>query len=320
MKRRYKYFIDLEIILNLCKILNIDLKIMQKNIIAYKTRRGWNYVENPKLPVIISPIYDMLVAHHIGDGCLTKIKGRQPYFGYTQFNKEIRLLYINKLESLFGKINYKRDYHSNAKQVYCPAVFTNIFLSIYLLKNEDYLENQSKVPKPLFRKNWKYKLAFLLGIILDEGHVDSTLIVIGLKNEILINGLQKICRDLNYFTTLNKLKDNRYYLYINSKSLVKLYNDYKKLLSEYPEVNLSYKEQRIEEFINRINKPKIYIKGNKSKILEALIKKDLTVNQLAIKFNMTRQGARYLIKELMNENKIKIKSIVKYGSYKYGLR
>ena len=78
--------------------------------------------------------------------------------------------------------------------------------------------------------------------------------------------------------------------------------------------------KKIEEFINRLNKPKIYIEGNKSKILELLSKETLTVNELATRLKMTRQGARYLIKELIREDKVEVKSIVKFGNYKYGLR
>ena len=94
LKRGYKYYVDLEIIISLCKILKIDLYSMQKKIISYKTRRGWNYIENPKLPIEITPIFDMLIAHHIGDGTVINPKrNRLPYFGYRQFNQHYMKLY-----------------------------------------------------------------------------------------------------------------------------------------------------------------------------------------------------------------------------------
>ncbi|GAG06276.1 unnamed protein product [marine sediment metagenome] len=100
----------------------------------------------------------------------------------------------------------------------------------------------------------------------------------------------------------------------------KFYQDYQNLLEQYPEVNLGYKGEKIKEFINRINKPKIYIKGNKNKIIKEISKNNLTINELAKKLNMTRQGARYLVNELIKENKVEAKSIVKFGSRKYGLK
>jgi len=320
MKRGYKYFVDLEILLNLCKILKIPLNKLQKNIIAYKTRRSHNYIINPKLPIKITPIFDMLLAHHMGDGCVMRIKGRLPYFGYTQINKEIKLFYIKKLESLFGTIYYSKQYNPKSKNIYCPSAFTNLFLNVYSIGLDDFFENEARVPKGIFNKDWKNKLAFLLGIILDEGHVDSNLIVIGLKNKLLLEDLQKICQDLNYTISLTKGRGNRFYLYIKSGSLAKFYNDYKNLLKEHPEVNLSYKGVKIAEFIKRKKKQKLYRPGNKPLILKDLSRGNLTVNEIAQKLNMTRQGARYLVKELVGENKIKIKSIIKYGSFKYGLR
>src|SRR3989339_316190 len=65
MKQSYNYFVDLEILFNLCKILDIPLDKLQTNILAYKTRGGLNYIENPKLPIKITPIFDMLIAHFI---------------------------------------------------------------------------------------------------------------------------------------------------------------------------------------------------------------------------------------------------------------
>ena len=72
--------------------------------------------------------------------------------------------------------------------------------------------------------------------------------------------------------------------------------------------------------IKRQIKPKIYIKGNKPKIIEALSKENLTVNEIAKKLNMTRQGARYLMNHLIKEEKIELKSIAKFRNYKYGLK
>ena len=44
MKKCYPYHINLDIILDICKLLNIDIYEMQKNIISYKTRKGRNII------------------------------------------------------------------------------------------------------------------------------------------------------------------------------------------------------------------------------------------------------------------------------------
>jgi DNA-binding Xre family transcriptional regulator len=322
LKKGYKYFIDLEILLNICKLLKIPIIKLQQNIIAYKTRGGSNYIEHPKLPIKIMPLFDMLIAHHIGDGNVVNAKGRKLYFSYRQFDTFYRNIYIKKIESIFGKLNYKNKYlnNKNTTRIYFPVVVSNLLFELYKLNINSFKSDTARIPKEILKKNWKHKLAFLIGIIIDEGHIDSNLIVIGLKNELLIKDLQKICIDLNYKSTIKPRTDGMFCLYILSKDLNKFYNDYLCLLEEYPEVNLGYKGEKIKEFINRLNKPKRYIKGNKDKLLIELSKNNLTVNELSKILYMTRQGVRYLIKELVKENKIEIKSIVKFANYKYGLR
>ena len=191
---------------------------------------------------------------------------------------------------------------------------------LYNLSINSFKSENARIPKEIFSKDWKNKLAFLVGIIIDEGNVDSNLILIRMKNKELIQDLQQLCSDLGYTTSMKKGKEGIFCLYILSKSLRNVYQDYKILLKKYPEVNLGYKGKKIEEFINRINKPKVYIGGNKPKILAELSKENLTVNELAQRLNMTRQGARYLIDKLIKETKVEVKSIVKFGNYKYGLR
>jgi hypothetical protein len=294
---------------------------MQSHIIAYKTRRGWNYIEKPILPIKITPMFDMLVAHHFGDGCLMNSHGnRKDYFAYKQFDKLYRNSYIKKIESIFGKIRYKSDYleKSQTTQVYAPLVVSELMYTYYGLSRRSFISETARIPEQIFQKDWKSQLAFLIGIIIDEGHVDSCLIVIRLKNVNLIKDLSRLCENLDYSHTV-KIENNNYAcLYILSSSLSKFYKDYLVLLSEYPEVDLGYKGTKIKEFIDRINKPKIYRPGNKKIILNLLSKDYLTVNELATRLRMTRQGARYLIHNLEKEGKVEMKSIVKFGNWKYG--
>ena len=322
LKPSYKSFVDLEIFYNLCNLLEISLFDFQKNILAYKTRGGGNCIENPVLPVKINCLISMLTAHHIGDGCVVNSGyGRKPYFAYRQFNKLYRDLYIKKIESLFGKLNYKTNYFDSkdVTRIYFPIACAELMFGLYNLNAKSFMSETARIPENILIADEKHKLAFLLGVIIDEGHIDSCLIVIRLKNKALIEDLKKLCEALNYEVSVN-LTGEMCCLYILSKSLNKFYFDYQNLLSEFPEVNLGYKEVQIKQFLLRQNKPKIYVEGNKNLILTKLLKENLTVNELALSLNMTRQGARYLIKELINENKIELKRIISFRNYQYGLK
>lgn len=322
LKKGYKYFIDLEILLRLCKMLDIPKEKLQHNILAYKSRKGKNTISNPKLPIEITPIFDMLIAHHIGDGTVINIKNRTPYFGYRQFDKNYRLLYLKKIESVFGKVNYNKDYinYEKTTRIYFPVSISEILFRIYNLNINSFKSKTARIPPEILNKDWKHKLAFLIGIIIDEGNIDSDLILIRLKNKELITDLHNLCNDLNYDNTIKPGKEGMFCLYILSKQLNKLYMDYCSLLIECPEINLGYKEKKLKQFIARLNKPKRYIKGNKDKILYELTNVNLTVNELSEKLKMTRLGARYLINELIKENLVEIKSITKFANNKYGLK
>jgi hypothetical protein len=263
MKVGYEYFIDLEILVNLCRILNVPLAYLQSNIISYKIRRSRNYVEKPKLPIIISPIFDMLIAHHMADGFVTKIRGREPYFGYKQYNKELRLMYIKKIEYVFGKIRFDKNYQKTSYQVYCPATFTNLFLRYYSLKAEDFLSDRAKIPKEIYHKHKNSLLAILLAFIIDEGHIDSCNIVIRLNNRFLAHDIYRICNTLDYKATLTKGKDAMYNIYILKEGLIDLYKDYQHLKRVFPEVNLCSKEEQIEFVIRRFRTPRIRTENKK---------------------------------------------------------
>tara|TARA_Y100000310_G_scaffold341163_1_gene439418 strand:- start:1441 stop:2406 length:966 start_codon:yes stop_codon:yes gene_type:complete len=318
MKRGYRYFIDIEILVNICKILQISLYQLQENIVAYKTRRGGNHIEKPKLPIEITPIFDMLIAHHIGDGNVVNPKrGRMPYFSYKQFDNKYRNLYISKIESVFGKLNYKNKYfdREGQTQIYFPVAVSNLLFTFYNLDVQSFKSLTARIPKEIFHKNWKHKLAFLIGIIVDEGSVDSTLIVVGMKNEEIIKDLGMLCNDLEYSYSIRKGKTGMFHLYIHS--LKKFYQDYLTLLNEYPEVHLGYKGKKIEQNFKISERSIKRVPGNRKIILEMLSKEKLSVNEIAIRILMTRQGVRYHIRKLEQQEKITRISTVEENNYIY---
>jgi DNA-binding MarR family transcriptional regulator len=136
----------------------------------------------------------------------------------------------------------------------------------------------------------------------------------------LIKDLSRLCADLDYKYSIKIEASDYACLYILSSSLSKFYKDYAVLKNEYPEADLGYKGLKIKEFIDRVNKPRVYTPGNKDAILNMLSKEPLTVNELATRLRMTRQGARYLIHKLEKENKIEVKFIVKFANWKYGVK
>ncbi len=305
------FFVPLEIYMKTTESLSLSKYDLEKNIIAYKTAGGGNHIKYPILPIRITPVFDMLIAHHIADGTVINPKrGRLPYFGYRQFDELYRLAYIKKIESIFGKISFKKDYIKDSTRPYCPPILSTLFFKYYNLNEKSFLSKKARIPKGILDKKEKDNLlAILIAEIIDEGNIDSTLIAISVKNEGLIRDLNEICSVLGYKTKVSrKLKENGWYdcLYILREGMKKLYGDYIILNKKYPCIDLGWKGEKIVQSLKIDDREIIRKKGNKNLILKLLHNEDLSVNQLALRLNMTRQGIRYHIHNLLKENKIKI--------------
>ena len=311
LKERYYYenfFIPLNIWVNLCKIIDVDLIELQKNIIAYKTSNGPNSVSNPILPVKITPLFDMIIAHNIADGTvINPKKGRLPYFGYRQFDPLFRELYIKKLEAIFGKINFPENYYLKSTRPYCPPALASLFFKIYNLNVKSFLSKSARIPSEILNKNKEHLIAVLIAFIIDEGNIDSTAIVIRLKNIALTRDLYEICKKLGYPSKFN-FSDEYGTLYILRDGMKLFFKDYKEIINKYPEMNLGKIELKIEQGLKIYDRPIYKSSGNREIILNLLKNEDLTVNQIAQRINMTRQGVRFHIKNLEYQKSIFRKS------------
>jgi len=311
IKPSYKLFSPLDSWLLICKELDITKEELQSNISSYKTSGGINFVANPVLPIKITPIFDMLLAHNIGDGTVINPgKGRLPYFGYRQFNKFYRVSYVRKIEEIFGKIKFKEDYFEKSTRPYCPPVLSSLFFKYYHLDVKSFISDTARIPSLIFDKGKESMLAVLIALIIDEGNIDSTQITINLKNVALIGDLRDICERLHYKSKITqslKEKETNYArLHILREGMKKFYEDYAELNSKYSIINLGWKGEKIKSSFKIYNRDVYKKQGNKELLLNLLKKEQLSVNQLAEMINMTRQGVRFHIHNLLKEGKIKI--------------
>ena len=298
------FFVPLKIWFNLCQIVGINKMELQKNIIAYKTSNGPNYISNPILPIKITPLFDMIIAHNIADGTvINPLKNRLPYFGYRQFDLFFRESYIKKLEAIFGKLNFSNNYYLTSTRPYCPPVLASLFFKRYNLNVKSFLSKSARIPPEILNKNKEHLLAVLIAFIIDEGNIDSTLIVIKLKNINLARELYEICKKLGYNSKFNSF--NEYgSLYILRGGMKLFFEDYKKIVKKYQEMNLGKIESKIEQGLKIYNRPIYKSPGNREIILNLLKNEDLTVNQISQRLIMTRQGVRFHIKNLENQGSI----------------
>ena len=88
--------------MGLCKLANIPLEEMEKNITFYKQKLTPNRVsiESPILPIKFNPTLVSLASHFCFDGSLPK-DGKGAY--YSQKNKEQINNFIKKVQECFGE-------------------------------------------------------------------------------------------------------------------------------------------------------------------------------------------------------------------------
>lgn len=302
-------FIPLDFLINICDISGISRQELQKSTISYKSQRSVNYIENPILPIEINPVFDMIYAHNIGDGTVCVVKNRLPYFAYRQFNQLYREGYTKKIEFIFGNVKYKKKKFEEVTRVRCPTALSSLFFKYYGLNDRSFLSETARISPIIYEKGKDRKLAVLIAFIIDEGHIDSTQITIVLKNRLLIEDLQKICYSLGYKTTVvYKKGDYEKYVSLNilRQGMKKLFNDYLKINKRYPLIDLGFKGEKIRKSFEIVNRKIKKTKGNQNIILEVLKDEQLSVNQLANRINMTRQGIRYHVHNLLNKGKIRI--------------
>jgi len=304
-----KWFVPLEFLLKICNNLNIPKENLQNSITAYKSWGSVNYIESPKLPILVTPVFHMIYAHNIGDGTVSIAKNRFPYFAYRQFNQFYREAFIKKLDYIFGKIHYEKKEVIDTTRVRCPSVLSGIFFKHYNLNDRGFLSDTARISERVFEDGKDAMLAVLIGFIIDEGHVDSTQVTIVLKNKELVEDLGLICKKLGYkFTISYKVGEYTGFVGLNilREGMKKLYSDYLILNRKYRVIDLGIKGERIANSFKIVERKIKMVKGNKDIIFNILKNEQLSVNQLTERLLMTRQGVRFHIHNLLKDNKIKI--------------
>lgn len=307
LKPSYRYFRPLDTLVQLCELARIPLDDLEKNIVEYQTLKGRITIKNPKLPIKVSPIFDMLIIHLMADGCCIRFKEKDTvYYFYRQYNKFFRDIFLTKSVKVFGNLEYNNNYFDNRKGVYLPEVLTLILLWYYNLKPENFLTKKSRLPKRILDKSKDFIISTLVAFIIDEGNIDSSGICIRLKNKMLIYDIEELIRKIGYNPKVTKSR-RMYNVYLLVNDTRKFYKDYLKLKRKYPEISMGHKEEKLKLIKQRNQRElKNLPEGlTKNRIISLLKEKDITIKELSKKLKITRQGLRYHIKELEKLHVIK---------------
>ena len=240
--------IPLWVIIEISKILNINLKEIEKNIENYSMGGKSNPITKPKLPLYLTPEMISVIFHFVGDGHI----GRKTVVSsYRQMNKQGLINFLKKLQNIFGEFNYPKKEFANGR-LNIPKIITEFYVYYFNLPNTNTFE--AYIPNNLKKLNKEYLLAGLISFIIDEGHV-AEVITIYSKNKRLLSDIREIAIKCNYicYQIREKYAYGKFDVYrfsISSKSYKQLNSDIMKLSRLFPTCTLA---QKMERLIKRIH-------------------------------------------------------------------
>lgn len=284
--KKRNQFISLQNIKKIIKILNIQIKTIEKNIAGYKTKRGKFKVKNPKIPIKDSQDLREIVIHIMCDGCFSN-----GYAAYYNIDENTKKEFIDELKKCFGNVEFKiyKDH------VHFPSAIPLILKHFFKI---DFNSKQCRVPKKFFKGKRNELIGIIRAIIIDEGTVDGSNVRIDSCNEKFLEDIKKISNKAGYVCGKTwESKGPIFRFNILSKSIQKL----KKDMKEFPILKKRLLIKMIE--VNQKRDWKYKLPGEvKKEIIKALSKKPMKTIELIIKINLEKSMIGKHLKWFIKEN------------------
>lgn len=290
-------FMSLNIVIELVKLNNKDIEELQKNIISYRSGGKGLRINNPLLPIKVTPELDSIVIHLFGDGAAGDFTP-----SYTQKNKSAMENFTKKLENCFGNFEKSIYFTQGKYQVKFPKAITDIISKYYGITS--YKSYESKIPRKILkRKDNKFKIACIISYILYEGNIRDV-ISLGSVNKELIYGMRNLVLDCNYkCSNINfDAKSNFYRFSISVKEIERFFNEIKILSDQFPTCNLDFKNEPLKFIIKRrlVKNPK-NSKITDQTITKILKNKNLSAIEISKSINYAYCTVLHRLESLLSE-------------------
>lgn len=270
------------------------LKEMEQSVISYKFGKSYIYMENPKLPIPYSPYVYGILGHLLFDGGQKFSDGRFKGGFYTQKKDRETLERFTKLISVvFGSSRNEHNPHASEIRVSVPKIVFEVLKGMFSVSSFSYDGTFNE--NHLLKASKECKLTFLLSHLIDEGHVDLTVIEINSDNSFLIQLSRTIAIQLGYKVSKVYHARTEHRFRISSLSIGKLLKDTNQLERHYPELCLPRSIKQILQLIasrRRRNTRSRPIGQTRNQIVEMVAIKPMTVSELALTLMVNRNAIR----------------------------
>lgn len=221
--------------------LGIQRSELEANITAYKCSNSGEKIIKPKLPIIVDPIFDMLVAHHIFDGSIV-LNDRATY---RQKSVLAAKRFREKVESVIGKL---RRASEDPNSFYIPRFLARIFKAEY---GCNFYSNSARIPRAITSGSWGSRMSVLIAAVIDEGTIDESNVEVYSANQTLLEDIRNIALSLDYECSQITRYKRRQLFYFNFKPFKKFYSDIRILTRKYPSCDLAHQQVALEFHVNR---------------------------------------------------------------------
>lgn len=222
---------------------NETMREIEKHVKYYS---GWGKskcIDEPKLPLYLTPEMVSIIFHFLGDGHIGK-KG--VCSSYRQMNVQGLNNFLTKLSNVFGNFEYNKKEFENGR-LNVPKIITEFYTYYFKLPDTDTFKG--RLPSNIKSLDRDFLIAGLASFIIDEGHVGEVITIYS-KNRILLNDIREIAIKCGYIChqIREKFAYGKFDLYrfsISSKSYKQFHSDLKSLTYNFPTCNLAQKQKRL---------------------------------------------------------------------------
>jgi len=238
-------FMPLWLAFKLLKVCKISLHELDAHTMSYRSGGSGLIVNSPHLPIKITPELESIIIHLFGDGAAGDFTP-----SYTQKNRDSFNNFITKLINCFGDLEKSIYFTQGKHQVKFPKAITDIIRAYYHIIS--FHSDKAIIPKKIFGRNKKFKLACLLAFLVDEGGIRDVITAYN-KNLVFLSGIRKMAISCGYTCSeINlKTKSGCFSFNISNKDLDKIWKDIDELNKTFPTCNLSFKKPILKQLMRR---------------------------------------------------------------------
>ncbi|MFH1473821.1 MAG: LAGLIDADG family homing endonuclease [Candidatus Aenigmatarchaeota archaeon] len=298
----------LPIVIKLCKLLGIPLDYMQKSVTELKSKpypsKGGDISSPifPNFPLKLSLELVRLIAHMLGDGCITLNKKGHYNFQYYNKSEHLREMFKADSRKVFGNLYIHEAVNKGTPYIFLPAPVAIIFL--HLVK--DFHSKKSRVPKFIKTSSSKVKREFIKSIFDDEGSVkfrkNERNIEFALSNKPFVNDVKILLNEFGIKTSkISERTDKKgyYKAYFYIRNYHNISKFYKSIGFYHPK-----KQKKLEEIIKFPGR-KSYARGETKKlIINLLEERPFSTFELSKKLERSIVNVDIFARRLKNDGKI----------------